>query len=136
MTYRISAVIQISVLLVASEAASAADLISTWDGTINNWTSNHWSSPNFPNNGNAGLTYDAIINGGTVTQDQDIALQRLTFNGGALTAGSSFFLTVQEQLNWDGGTMAGAGQTIIDVGGSLALTGNNSTGNSPNNHYL
>ena len=39
----------------------AADVVSTWDGSTNDWTSPHWSSPNFPHNGNGGFSYDALV---------------------------------------------------------------------------
>src|SRR5262245_12140024 len=67
-------------------SALAADVTSTWNGTTGNWSdATRWSSnPNFPNNGNGGFTYDAIINSGSVTLDQDIAIEKLTLSGGTL----------------------------------------------------
>src|SRR5687768_4687388 len=58
-------------------ALRAADVTSTWGGGTGNWGSaaNWNNSPavnHFPNNGNGGFTYDAVVNAGAVTLDQDI----------------------------------------------------------------
>src|SRR5262249_10750638 len=119
--------------MLAALTARSADVTSTWDGTTNNWTSNHWSSQNYPNNGNGGFTYDAILGSGTVTLDQDIALQRLILTGGTLTATSNFALTINDTLSWSGGTMGGTGQTGIGSGATLAVSG---TAGSASNHIL
>ncbi len=99
--------------------ALAADITSTWDGTTNNWSSAHWSNvPStsfFPNNGNGGFTYDAVINSGTVTLDQEIAIQKLTFGGGAINGNND--LKISGDFNWFGGSLGGAGVTT--VGGGL-----------------
>jgi hypothetical protein len=118
----LSSLLVLSTVL-GSFPASAADATSTWDGSTNNWTSNHWSSPNFPNNGNGGLTYDAVLGSGTVTVDQDISIQKLTLTGGTLTATSPFLLTINDLLDWSFGTMSGAGQTVIGSGAALSITG-------------
>ena len=64
-------------IFVALTAAAVPDVVSTWDGSSNNWTSNHWSSAAFPNNVDGGPTYDAIISAGSVTLNQDIVIQKL-----------------------------------------------------------
>jgi len=96
-------------LIFAALAARAADVVSTWDGSSNNWTSNHWSSAEFPNNVDGGLTYDAIISAGSVTLNQDIAIQKLALSGNsiALTGTAIRNLTVNEQFDWTGGTIDG-----------------------------
>ena len=62
----------------------AADVTSTLVGT-GLWTDNSvWSSPLFPDNGNGGLTYDALIGGNAVTLNQDITIESLNLSGGVL----------------------------------------------------
>jgi hypothetical protein len=101
--------------------APAADLTAVWDGTSNDWTSNHWSTANYPNNGNGGFTYDAVINGGTVTLDQEITLDGLSLSGGTLTGGEN--LTLVHSLAWvTGGAMTGSGVTTVDPGAVLTLS--------------
>ena len=87
------------VLILAAVPVFAADIISMWDGSTDNWTSNHWSSANFPNNGNGGFTYDAVINSGTVTLDQNITIEDFTLSGGTLTATSHLTLR-STSLTW------------------------------------
>ena len=66
--------------------ALAADVTSTWNGTTGNWSdASRWSSVDFPNNGNGGFTYDAIINSGTVTLDLNVMIEAFKFGGGAIT---------------------------------------------------
>jgi len=114
------------VSLVAFAApAQAADVISTWNGSTATWTSANWSSPLFPNNGNGGFTYDAVINGGTVTLtlDQNIIIQAMGLNGGTLTGDGN--LTLQANSTWTAGTMSGAGHTkaslLIELLGYVVL---------------
>jgi hypothetical protein len=100
--------------------AFPADIISTWNGTTGPWSdANRWSSADFPNNGNGGFTYDAIINSGTVTLDLGVVIQALSMTGGTLTGASD--LTANELLTFSGGTMGGAGTTV--AAGGLALSG-------------
>ncbi len=101
---------------------SQAQTTSTWNGTTGNWSDfTRWSTnPIFPNNGqpNPGDTYNAIVNGGTVTLDQNIIIQSLTFSGGTIDGGNN--LTLNAASTWSGGGMSGAGTTTFN--GSLALT--------------
>jgi hypothetical protein len=71
---------KVSVLL----NSTPTDITSTWNGAIGNWTDNTKWAPNtyFPHNGNGALTFDAIVNSGTVTLNQNIGIQRLTLGGG------------------------------------------------------
>jgi hypothetical protein len=101
--------------------ALAADVTSTWDNTTNNWTSAHWSSAMFPNNGNGGFTYDAEIGGGAVTLDQDITIEKFTLSGGALVGPTSFTLTLNDLFTWTGGTIGGVGN--VSAGGGLTISG-------------
>jgi hypothetical protein len=104
-------------LLLAGSAA--AQVTSTWNGSTGNWTDvARWSTPNFPNNGNGGVNYNAVVNAGTVTLNQDITVTGFTMGGGTVSApgaGGPFTLTATNTLNWTGGTF-GAGQTLRSNG--------------------
>src|SRR6185436_17472488 len=103
---------------VGAAAVSASDVLSTYRGVTGNWGVNaNWSNNpalgGFPNNGNGGVaTYDAVINSGTVSLDQNIAIQKLTFTGG--TIASNFNLTANDLFNWTGGIIDDAGVTIAN----------------------
>ncbi len=106
----------------------AADQESTWDSTTNNWSDpSHWTTvPTaglFPNNN--GQTFDAIINGGTVTLDQDIEIDNLTLTGGNIAG--DFKLTLQGPMSvWGDGIQSGDGTTVVASGSTLELaTGGN-----------
>lgn len=125
-------VILFCVWLVA-ERAVADHISSGWNGSNGNWSNAANWTPNtdFPNNGNGGNTYDAAIGEGTVTLDQDIAVQDFYLSGnvvynrlGTLTATSPYTLTVNGAMTWNNSsTMSGAGQTVIAPTGSLSLVG-------------
>ena len=121
----------LAALALLAAPALAAHVISTWDGTTNNWTSSaNWSpSAFFPNNGNGGNTYDAVINGGMVTLDQAIRIEKLTLNGGEIAGSSN--LNLNGLFTWSNGTMSGTGVTTIEPSGSLELSGSNFA-----NHFL
>ncbi|WP_148071883.1 beta strand repeat-containing protein [Bythopirellula goksoeyrii] len=106
----------------ACSVATAADVTSTWDGSTNTWSDDsHWDSLLFPNNGNGGLTYEALISGGTVTLDQDISIENLQQTNGTITGSSD--LTISGFTTWTRGTMSGTGTTRanggLDLSGSL-----------------
>jgi hypothetical protein len=112
----------ISVVFLAMPAA-AADVTAIWNNTSGNWSdATKWSSnPLFPNNGNGGFTYVAIINGGTVALNQDVVINALTQSGGTIGGGSN--LTVTTGLDWTNGTLGGTGTTTIEASGTLNLSG-------------
>jgi hypothetical protein len=114
----------------------AADVISTWNGSTGNWTdATRWSSnPQFPNNGNGGFTYDAIINSGTLTLDQNITIEALNLTGGTLTcaAATNFTLTLNDLFTRTSGTIGGPG-TVLATDGITISSGNSKTlGNGGN----
>jgi uncharacterized repeat protein (TIGR01451 family) len=87
-----------------------------WDGSAGSWDdSTKWSCDRVP-----GLPDTAIIGGGTVTADTEVSVGALQLDGGFLQG--SAIVTVQD-LDWSGGSMAGAGTTVIPVGGTLHITG-------------
>src|SRR5687768_7112324 len=83
-------ILAIATYSVAASLAAAADVVSSWVGPGSaNWSDPaNWSSTppvnHYPNNGNGGFTYDAIITapapGLGVTLSEPIALQRLTID--------------------------------------------------------
>ena len=96
-------------------SSPAADVTSTWDGTDGVWSdSTKWDSALFPNNGNAGLTYDAVIAAGAVDVDQPIGIDALLFTGGTISGADALTLS---SLTWTGGSFTGTG--LVTVGGGL-----------------
>ena len=101
--------------------ADAADFTSTWTGGSALWSAfANWNTPGapagtFPNNG--AFTYDAILsNGGTITLDQNIVIQKFTLSSGTLAG--NFNLTLNDNLTWTGGSMVGTGTTSVAGTGS------------------
>jgi len=107
-------------------AGLAADVTSTWNGTTGNWSdATRWNnSPSvlqFPNNGNGGFTYDAIINSGTVTLDLSVVVEAFTIGGGILSGSND--LTTNQLTTFNYGTMSGAGTTFAAGGLTLGTNG-------------
>jgi hypothetical protein len=96
------------------DVGRAADITSTWDDSDGNWSDPaRWDSANFPNNGNDGLTYDAVLFSGTATLDVDIALQGLQLLFGVNLVGPGN-LTVEESFLWDRGNLSGTGAVVLN----------------------
>jgi autotransporter-associated beta strand protein len=107
----------------AGRSSRAADVTSTWFGQTGVWgNAGNWNNvpavSQFPNNGNGGFTYDAVINSGTVTLDRAITIQKLTLTGG--TVGGTPTLTLIEGGGWTGGIFSGPG--TVALGGSSSFT--------------
>ena len=106
--------------------AHAADVVSTFKGVTGTWgvSGNGANTPalgGFPNNGNVGVaTYDAIINSGAVTLDQDITIQKFTQSGATVNGGSH--LSANELFSWTARMLAGAGANFANA--SLSMIGN------------
>jgi choice-of-anchor C domain-containing protein len=112
-----------AIFLVISNTAVFSQVTSTWNGTTGNWTdTTRWSTdPLFPNNGNGGNDYNAVVNGGTVTLDQDIEIEGLTL--GAATINGNFNLVLNNVSTWTtfNSVMSGSGTTTIASGATLNL---------------
>jgi hypothetical protein len=109
------------------DAAPAADVVSSWIGPSTgaaSWsvTSNWSNSPpvaQFPNNGNGGFTYDAIVTPtpgplGTLVLTEPITLQRLTLDSVGIAGNHD--IVINEHLHWmraDMGGVASARTTIL-----------------------
>ncbi|MEO8351534.1 MAG: hypothetical protein ABI680_07375, partial [Chthoniobacteraceae bacterium] len=105
------------VALSLPNSGRAADVTSTWNTTTGVWGDAANWTPNtfFPNNGNGGSTYDAVLsNGGTIELDQDITIEKLALSNGGVTG--DFDLTLNDQLTWNGGGMSGSGTTYANGG--------------------
>ena len=101
--------------------AAAADETSTWFGGTGNWgTASNWiNSPpvnEYPNNGNAGLLFDASVGGGTATLDQDIIVDALSLSGGTISGNKGLELLTGG--TWSGGTISNRG---FPGGGTLTI---------------
>jgi hypothetical protein len=113
----------------------AADVTSSWTGPTTgtaSWSvAANWSnSPpvaQFPNDGNGGFTYDAIVTPspglGTLLLTQPITLQRLTLDGVGLAGNHD--IVINEHLHWMRAHMGGAAgaKTTILPGASVLFDG-------------
>jgi autotransporter-associated beta strand protein len=101
-------------------SGAVAQTTSTWNGTTGNWTdATRWSTPNYPDNGNGAPSYNAVINAGTVTLNQDITVTGFTMGGGGLVSpgtGGPFLLTANNTLSLATGSTIGVGQTVRSNG--------------------
>jgi hypothetical protein len=59
------------------------------------------------------------IDGGTVTANAALTIQNLTMTGGTLTGPAT--VTIEDNFNWQGGSLTGTGDTVLD--GTSTLTG-------------
>ncbi|QDT00229.1 PEP-CTERM sorting domain-containing protein [Adhaeretor mobilis] len=102
-----------------ADPVQAALLTRTWNGADANWTVNaQWAPTGFPNNGTTN-TFHAIISAGTPALNQNITLDQLTLNGGAIAGTQN--LTVLNSTLWSGGELTGTGLTTL--GGAATLNG-------------
>jgi hypothetical protein len=101
--------------------ATAADQTATWNSTTGNWSDpTKWNTnPLSPNNGNGGFTFDAIQNGGDVTVNQAITIEKYNLTGGNNT-GAGFTLTLNDLLTWTGGSFSGPGTVTANGGSTLS----------------
>jgi hypothetical protein len=108
-------------VILFSHMAEGADVVSTLVGT-GDWNDDtRWDSAFFPDNGNGGFTYDAVINSFTVTIPAlvDIEIGSLALTGGTVAGEGS--LTINAASTWDSGTLTGSG-TGLALDGSGVLT--------------
>lgn len=106
----------------AFSSAARADTIALWDGAAAPWTDSlHWSTaPLFPNN-SGGNFFDAVINAGAVTLNQNIEINQLALGGGALDGASS--LMALEGMQWTAGAIRGAGVLNLGSAGATMIAG-------------
>ena len=118
-------------LLSRAATAQAADHTSTWNNTSGDWTeTSRWNTPTapgtFPNNGTS--TYDAILNGGALTVNQAITVEKFTMTGGTHSGSST--LTANDVLTLGGGNLQGSG--VINALGGGVLVGMEMSGRTIN----
>src|SRR5687768_15433059 len=102
--------------------AGVNNVRSTWRGGTGNWGSpENWDNfpavVQFPNNGNGGFTYDAVVNSGIVTLDQVITIERFTMTGGLIDGPGN--LNLKGPFAWSGGVLSGSGVTNANGGVSF-----------------
>ena len=105
----------------------------TATATYTNAPNGNWSDPAVwtpnvvPNNGNNGDTYDAIISGGTLTQDitDGVTIQQLFMNGGTLFLTNP--LTLNAGLHYIGGTIRDGVLNVAGVSDQSTTMGVNNT---------
>ena len=111
-------------------SAAAATSI-TLSGNHTFQTSNTFAGSGAMNlaGGTYSLTGDLLgtlaLSSGTLTVTSAVNANNFTMSGGTLTGGADF--TVTGTLNWTGGTMSGAGKTVIAAGGALNINAGGST---------
>jgi len=94
-------------LAIAALPLGAATFTPSQSG---NWSSaSTWGGAGVPGSGDT-----ATITSFTVTLDVNATVATLTLNSGTITGTQS--LTVTSALNWNGGTLSGAGTTTIPSG--------------------
>ncbi|HEX5245450.1 MAG TPA: hypothetical protein VFW23_19480, partial [Tepidisphaeraceae bacterium] len=104
-----------------------ADQTSTFVNGTGLWSNPaSWSPAGVPNN--SGTAYDVVFNGAdgvdTLKLDENITINQYTMSGGLLTwktSGTAFTLTLDDALNWSGGTFGGA-NVLATQGGNIAAT--------------
>lgn len=122
-----SALAIVASLAIGSEGRGQTNAV--WNGPNGNWTNAAiWSTnPFFPDNGNPGGPYSAILNGGfsVITLDANITIEQLQFNTGTIAGTNT--LTLNQLFTWgngspgSGGTLLGAG--TINANGGMAFNG-------------
>src|ERR1051326_8432522 len=101
-------------LVATSLPLGAATFTASQSG---NWSSaSTWGGAGVPGSGDT-----ATIPGFTVTLDVNVTVATLALNSGTITGTQA--LTVTSALNWNGGTLSGAGTTTIPSGSVLTVGG-------------
>ncbi len=105
-------------------AANGADVTSTWNvaydvqapwSVATNWAPN----TDFPNNGNGGFTFDVYIPNGLVLLTDDITIENLLWEGGAIRGAGG--LTLNGAFTWpyNGAIEAGSAPLVLRGGGTV-----------------
>ena len=125
-THRMSMMVLLVGTMLAAMPAGAAHVVSTWNCGSGDWDDGLlWSSnPLWPNNGNGGNTFDAVINCGTVTLtldpvDPGVVVEELSLGGGTLLGASD--LTANVAITCDGSYVGGTG--LLQTNGTLTISG-------------
>ena len=114
----------------------AADITANWTGGSNVWTSTtNWSAGVYPDNGNGGHTYTAVIDTpsivSSVALNRSVTIDNLTLGKtGTITTNGlqgEFNLTVNNEFDWNGGIVRGLNGEKLTVasGGKLNINTTN-----------
>ena len=117
----------------ATPTPSPGTVTATYSSAPNgNWSDPAVWDPNVvPNNGNNGETYDAVVSGGTITQDitDGVTIQQLFMSGGTLVLANP--LTLNSGLQFTGGNIqngslftAGPSRQTVAMGVSNTIFNN------------
>ena len=107
--------------LLPSNTAALAQTTRTWTGSSGDWfTAANWAPAGVPS-----ALDTAVINSGTATANAAVSIAGLNLSSGTLSGTGD--VTINTALNWTGGSMSGAGRTIIAAGATMAITANGST---------
>jgi mannose-6-phosphate isomerase-like protein (cupin superfamily)/predicted secreted protein len=118
-------------IVLSAFTPTGTNITASWLGGNGNWSNGgNWSTnPVAPNNGQPGAAdlYDVTqANGGTITLDVPVVIQKLALSSGTITGPND--LTTNELFTWTGGTLGGSG--ISHVNGGLLVNGGDVTLNS------
>ncbi|MEZ6092990.1 MAG: hypothetical protein R3C03_01955 [Pirellulaceae bacterium] len=91
--------------IAALVGSTSAQQTATWTNPVTSQWENaaNWSTVDFPNNGNGGFTYDAVIGTGTAILNSNATIENFTLNGG--NYGGFGNLTVNQNFQWLSGNM-------------------------------
>ena len=105
---------------------ASAQSTAIWDNSSGNWSDGaRWSSnPNFPDNGNPGGPYTAVVGGGFVTLDANFTINALTFTGGQILGSGGNSLTLAAGASsWSAGFFSGELSVLAPA--TLNVSGDN-----------
>ncbi|HEY7119272.1 MAG TPA: dockerin type I domain-containing protein [Tepidisphaeraceae bacterium] len=123
---RAAALAAAALLAAGTRHTARAEIVSGWSGGNGDWTSpGLWSDNDpffsgYPNNGNGGQTFSAVINSGTVNLNAPISINALNFGGGIITGANT--LTLGQQSDWTAGKLGGGGTFVANAGMNFSGT--------------
>ena len=113
----LAAIVLLIGMALVDAPARGADQTSTWNGGNGDWDDPiMWNTnPLYPDNGNGGFTYDAIVNSGSVTVDLDVTIEAFTLAGSLTVQGPSVSFTANGSTTLDGCSLYASSAGAVDV---------------------
>ncbi len=106
--------------LLAAAPASAAVILSAWNGSAGLWSdATRWTPSTAVPNNTASDQFEVAFGGGTATLGEGITIDRLTMTSG--TIAGPFDFTVNSAATLTGGNFTGAGTTTLRGPATLGL---------------
>lgn len=106
--------VAVAAMLTMAGTESSGQIPSTWFGGSGQWNvASNWNTTDFPQNGNGGFLYNAIIASGNVDLNQNIQVENLDLSGGVISGAGD--LDLSQLMQWTGGDLLGTG--IINTSG-------------------